>query len=353
MEGNYSDEVTLDDVLRSVQWFFRSAFRRWYIFVVAFVVIGGYMFYSAMTEPVTFDAKITVMREEEDPNAVSGVSSIIGQFGFGRRSSFNLDRLLELSKSRKIVTAMLFDSAMVNGTDDFLANHLIEVYELDQRWVEVNPDFDGFRFIHSKVDSFTILELSGLKRVHKFVVGNESRDGITTANYSELSSIVSLTASTINEQLSIQVINILFDKLAAYYINNATKKQLRTYRVVKKKADSIGAELLERETEYAQFRDANQNLYSNLARLKEQRLFRDITRLNVVYSEALKNLEIADFTLKNATPVITELDRPVPPLQASRPDYVKLAFIASLLTLLAGVAWIGGEWLWGYSRTME
>ena len=198
-----------------------------------------------------------------------------GQFGFGRRSSFNLDRVLELAKSRRIVTEMLFDSAHVDGVTDCIANHLIKQYKLDQEWMEKKPELEGFLFTRDSVDLFSSLELSALKRTYLFVVGSEEQAGLISANYSELSSIISLSATTINEPLSIDMIKVLFANLTEYYVTNATKKQKMTYDIVRLKADSIGGLLALKEMEYAQFRDQNQGLYSNLAQLKADRLARD------------------------------------------------------------------------------
>ena len=349
MDSKHTDEVTFEDIIRSVYRFLDESVRKWYIYVIALILIGGYLFYKAVMTPVTYKARVTVIRED-DEGGVPGVASILGQFGFGRRSSFNLDRLLELAKSRRIVTEMLFDSSVVDGKGDYLGNHIIDEYELDQIWIRKNPEFDGFRFASSEVDSFSLLELKALKRVYGAVVGAEERQGFITANYSELSSIVSLSAETTNETLSIEVINSLFNNLADYYVSKATEKQLLAYQLVKHKADSIGALLKESEVEYARFRDANQNLYSNVANLRAEQLSRDIVRLNVVYAEALKNVEIADFALQNSTPVIIELDKPVAPLKPIKPSYLKLGVLGLFLSLLFGGMWILATWLFKYGR---
>jgi hypothetical protein len=277
------------------------------------------------------------MRNTDEAGGVSGVSSILGQFGFGgRRNAFNLDRVLELAKSRRVVQNSIFETVQLHGQTDFVANHLIAIYELDKRWSKKKPELEGFRFSSDNVAEFDDMSLSALKKVYGFIVGSEKRDGLVSAEYSEESTILSLYAVTTDESLSIELITELYDNLSEYYVSKSIEKQKMTYDIVKYKADSIGYLLAQNELEYATFKDANQNLYSELSRLKEQRLGRDIQKLNIIHAEALKNVEIADFSLRNATPVIRELDKPIRPLEPVTESKVKAVIIGFMLSVLLG-----------------
>jgi len=331
------DEISLEDIVIAVRDFMREALRKWWLFGLLFICIGGYFVYRAYTTPTTYKATFTFMRNTDESGGVSGMASILGQFGFGgRRNPFNLDRVLELAKSRRVVQSTIFETLEINERDDYLANHLVAIYELDQGWANKDSEFDGFRFTSDNVDEFNDLELRALKNVYGFIVGGEKKEGLVSAEYSEESTILSLYAVTVDEILSIQLITELYENLAEYYVSKSSEKQQSTYDIVKSKADSIGYLLAKDELEYAQFQDANQNLYSNMARLKEQRLSRDIRKLNIIHAEALKNVEIADFSLRNATVVIREIDKPIRPLEPIVESKMKAILIGFLLSIILG-----------------
>jgi hypothetical protein len=340
---DHPDDITLEDIVITTTRFIQDAKKKWWIFALMFLLIGGYKFYKVYTTPPTYQATFTFMRDEDESGGFSSVASILGQFGLGgSRSKFNLDRVLELAKSRRVVQNTIFETVVLRGNSDFLGNHIISIYDLDQEWKNERPDLEGFRLTSKDVQEFSDLELIALKKVYNFIVGGEKKEGLVSAEYSEESTILSLYAITIDESLSIVLITELFDHLAGYYIAKSTEKQKVTYSIVKSKADSIGRRLAQYELEYAEFKDANQNLYSNIARLNEDRLIRDIQKLNFIHGEALKNVEIADFSLRNATPVIRELDTPIRPLDPVRESIVRVVTVSFVLSMLMGLVVILG-----------
>jgi uncharacterized protein involved in exopolysaccharide biosynthesis len=308
-----------------------------------FLLVGGYMLYDAWTTPATYKAKLTFMVNEDESNTMSGVSSILGQFGFvGRRGRFNLDKVLELSRSNRIVQEAVFGRIEMNGSEDYLSNHLIELYELDDKWVEKDSLLRDFRFATDSVPAFSDTERKALKRVMRKVVGGEDTPGLIANDYSEESTIMTLSAETENADMSIALVNGLFEALSDFYIRQSTEKEKQTIAIVQAKVDSIGGLLADKEFALASFADANRNLTFQVAELRRQRLQRDIQKLNIMHAEALKNLEIADFSLRNATPFIQVVDKPIAPLQPIVASKMKALIIGLLLALIIGALFIIG-----------
>src|SRR5690606_18362047 len=147
--------------------------------------------------------------------------------------------------------------------------------------------------------------------------------GLANPSYNDISSILSLTYETTNEQLSIDLTRTHFEKLSEFYINQATERQKQTYEVVREKVDSIQTDLSSADHELAIFEDASQNMWSNVDRLKGDRLRRELLKLSSMQAEAVKNMEFAEFALKNARPVIQEVDVPIAPLMPIKPSLIK------------------------------
>ncbi|MDX1478473.1 MAG: hypothetical protein R3301_12255 [Saprospiraceae bacterium] len=341
--ATYEQELTLSDLVGAVRLFVEAALRKWWLFALLFVLIGGFLIYRAYTHTPTYTARFTFMVNEDESGGLSGVASILGQFGIGaRRGRYNLDKIVELSKSRRIIRETMFAQSNIGGKNDFLANHLLDTYEMVEKWEEDMPEFAGFRFRRDSVENFSELERAALVRVYRRLVGTENTQGLISSTYSEESSILTIAAETINEELSLDIVNHLFESLSEFYINQSIERQRVTYDILRAKVDSISGVLAGVESEYARIADQNRNVLLRSDRVREGQLSREIQKLNAIYIESLKNLEIADFALKNATPFIQEIDRPISPLRENRKSIIKAGLIGAFLALFIGALWIAG-----------
>jgi uncharacterized protein involved in exopolysaccharide biosynthesis len=65
--------------------------------------------------------------------------------------------------------------------------------------------------------------------------------------------------------------------------------------------------------------------------------------LYLMYGEAIKNLETAEFLLKNATPYFQVIDQPVEPLQPLGKSRFKALLIGGLAGVFVGLAFFIGR----------
>ena len=70
---------------------------------------------------------------------------------------------------------------------------------------------------------------------------------------------------------------------------------------------------------------------------------RDVKMLQVVYGEAIKNLEMADFALKNKTPFIQAIDLPVAPLKKVKKSKLKGLLTGLSIGILLGSVFVVGR----------
>jgi hypothetical protein len=63
----------------------------------------------------------------------------------------------------------------------------------------------------------------------------------------------------------------------------------------------------------------------------------------MAYSEALRNVEIADYALKNSTPFIREIDRPFAPLDTMGANRLRQSLIGLFLGIVLACGWILGK----------
>ncbi len=325
-------ELTLKDLILAFQKFRREAFRKWWLYGIVFLVIGGALVYRALATPVTYEAKLTFMVNEDEGNPFGGVTGLLGQFGLGRGRGgrYNLDKIVQLAKSRRIVQEVL----LTKTQGDYIGNQFIVLYDLDDQWAKDDSAMAGFRFTRDSVAAFNEQERKALLSLYALLAGSPDKDGLMTATYDDESSVLTLTCETTDEQLSIDFARTQFDRLSEFYIDQATERQLQTFNVVREKVDSIQEELTKADMNLAVFSDASNGMWSRVDLLKRDQLQREINKLSAMQVEAVKNMEYAEFSLKNAKPVIQEIDIPISPLQPLQPSLLKALVIAAAVAFI-------------------
>lgn len=338
----HDDEITLKELILKLKEFWDELWHFKFWIVVTGLFIGLYMGYSAYSSKPTYTAKQTFMvNNDEGGGIMSGIGGILGSFGLGGGGGgkFNLDKILELSKSRRISQDVLFASIEIGNKEDFLANHIITYKDTIGEWGQ-KPFYKfwgkesmlkDFRFTSDSLESFDINENSALKSIHGVLVGSEKQAGLINTSYNEESGIMSISVTSENQNLSYFICKILYEKLSNYYVKKTIEKQMFTYKIIKSKYDSLELALSTTQFQLAKFEDKNQRLFSKVDKLKGLKINQEVQKLGLMYGEAAKNLEIADFSLKNKTPFVQEIDAPLLPIKGKKDSLVKGLVIGGFL----------------------
>jgi len=257
------------------------------------------------------------MLNEDDEGPLGGFANILGSFGFGGMGSSesNLDKILELSRTRAITKKALFEHETLNEETDYLSNHIISSLENQDKWykngffsfgADDGLSLENFRFKHDSFPSFTILENKALKKLHDYLTGREKYAGIFASDYSELSGIMKFSVTTDNPN---------FDNLSNYYQEKTAGKQKKDYEVIQTKYDSITNLLSSVQYSLAQFGDRNRNLFRKQDLMREKQLKGEEYKLAAMIVEAEKQIQIASLTLENKSEYIQLIDKPLLPLK--------------------------------------
>lgn len=340
----YNDEISLRDLLLKMSSFVHEILRQWRIPALCILMALAYQAYKYVTFVPVYPAKITFSVDEDEGGASPGLTGILGQFGLGsvRPSRYNLDKILALSKSRRVIAQTLFAKIDIDDKNDYIANHLIRIYHLGESAEENKA---GFAFTHDSIQAFNRQENEMLMALYGFIIGppDEPQKALITADYNEDTNIMSIDVSTSNETLSLALAQGMFRSLSDYYINKAIEKQLKTYTVVSAKRDSVLAVLKSTEFQLASFKDSHRGLVMRTDQLSELRLQREITALSAMYAEVLKNTEVADFSLKNKMPFIQVIDAPLSPIAPTQFSIPRKFLIAFLLGGIIGSVYVVGR----------
>lgn len=345
------DDISLKDLILKLKEFYTEIISHWRLIAIITLPIVLYMMYGAIKSKPKYPAVLTFTVNEDDGTSLGGMSGLLGQFGIGTvNSEYNLDKMLVLLKSRHITEKVLYYQDTLNGVNDFMGNHLITHLDSLGEWGKIKwykrlflppSELIGYRFFQDSIQEFSLLDNMALKVLHKMLIGDpQFGGGLLNAYYSETSGILSISLAMKDEKIAISLINKYFEELSKYYIDNAIEKQKVTYDLVKLKHDSIYAELRTAEYQLADFKDRNLGIFTRKSELEEIRLENKIRILAAGLAKAVENLEVADFTLKNKTPFISVVDRPLSPIKYVRTSKFKTLIVSGFIGVLIGIVFV-------------
>ncbi|MCB0530489.1 MAG: hypothetical protein KDC65_18550, partial [Saprospiraceae bacterium] len=113
--------------------------------------------------------------------------------------------------------------------------------------------------------------------------------------------------------------------------------------IIRAKADSLRRLLIGTEYRAAQFKEQNNYLLRPTDQLPNERLARDKNMYALMYGESLKNLELADFALRNKVPYVQPIDLPIPPLTGTPYGKKKALGLGLGLGLVLGSLFVIGR----------
>jgi hypothetical protein len=343
------DEITLKELILKIGEFWRELWKNWWVIGLIAVPFVGYMVYDAATADKTYEAELTFMVNKDEGGGMSAISGILGTFGLGGGSQgeYNLDKMLQLLKSRNITEKVIFTEVEIENNKDLLANHVINHLDTLDMWyrepslLNRKPDnLKDFKFTQDSTALFTTLENKAVQRIKGRILGSEDTPGFLSSGYNEDSGILNIKCKTQHEQLSIELVKRYFQELSTFYTKQTIGGQQLTYDLLKIKSDSIYNALSSAELQLANLIESSRGVFSEKENLRKGRLNREIQKLSIMYGESAKNLELADFTLKSKTPFITLIDEPISPIKPETESIFKALIIGGFLGVFLGALFI-------------
>src|SRR5688500_539856 len=165
------EETSLRDYILKAREYFREVLCYWYIPSALALLVAAYQVYKYYQHVPLYSATITFLVDEDEGGGSSALTGMLSQFGLGsvRPARYNFDKILELSRSRRVVQESLFSKITIDGKEDFLANHLIRIYEFHNN---IGDGEGTFYFTHDSLALFSRRENEVLKSIYHFIIGS-------------------------------------------------------------------------------------------------------------------------------------------------------------------------------------
>lgn len=308
-------EVTLREIILLIREYVIYLWRqKWWLLL--FVILGAVLFAARSYGTANvYGGRLTFI--VNDSQSGGGVGGILGQFGLGgSQGGVNIPQVIQMAQSRRISSEVLFDSITLNGRKDFIANHLIDLYDYHEIYRESgSTSLADFYFTQGNVADFSPLENTMYKTLHYRV--NAPNDPLMTILHSAETGIVTISVTTVNEELTLELLNRFYEELNNFYRDNAAAPQQKTIEKLQFQADSLAAVLKQQEYRIAAMEDRSLGVIDRVDRVSVGRLQREANLTSGIYTEVLKNIQTSRFMLSTAQPVFQVMDAPSLPLYGS------------------------------------
>ena len=328
MSSTNAEYISLKSIVLTIKDYMSELLSSWKLMAVVAFLAALYFGLRSYSEDDKYGATLSYMLEDSEGTSMGSITGLLGSFGLGASKGLNRDKLVELSKSDLIIRQALLDEVSINEQTDFLANHMIKLYEYDKAWSKKETNsLKGFSFTTDSIGALSIKDYSALKQLKSKIVGSPAMgiDGILTSSYNEGSGILQLKASSRNPEFSIKLCERLYHNLDSFFVFKTIERQKQNYEVIKSKTDSLTAVLEQTEYALARFKDTERNLFRRVDKIEERRLENKTKMLYLALGKALENLEIADYSLKYQTPILSIIDQPHLPIgNAKKPLIIDL-----------------------------
>lgn len=305
------DETSLLDIIKKVRTVKQIILAKWVAVAVislATALLG--LTYAWFITP-HYTARLSFMLEEGNKGAISGAMAFASQLGLSgdvEGSNFNSTNILELLKSRKVIKQALLSQVNINNKTDLLINFYLDVNSSEKEKGK------NLRFSADNKLPFSLEQNSTLNALCEAIIS----DALKVGKEEKSSSIIVVNFKSKDPLISKYFVEKLVQSVSDYYIANKTEKARQSLNFIQMRADSVQQALATAELHLARRKDSSHRLIKAEGALTELRLGRDVQILNAMYTEIVKQLEIAKITLLNQTPLVSVVDIPILPLKKEK-----------------------------------
>ncbi len=327
--GNtHTDNNQLKATILGVWDFLKELLKKSYWFVIAWALVGAFVFWQHGKKSTTYTAHASLM-SAGDEGGGGGLLQLAGQLGLGGKKEVSSEKLVELLTTKRIIYNTLLNNVVIDGKNDLIFNHFLNIFKND-KYIESKEDVKGFRFTAKPLEEFDYKENILAESIY-----NDIKMQCLNANASN-NGIVRVYVTSTSEQFAKEFTQNLVETLKDFYVSKTVEKQETALQIITERTDSIKKELESAESALMAWYDSKQkrlaaSSLSAQAYLSKIEYERRAEIASAAYVEALKNKELAQMNLETQTPVIQMIDLPAYPLKENPKPFLKPLLIALIL----------------------
>ncbi|MEE1946841.1 lipopolysaccharide biosynthesis protein [Pedobacter sp. KR3-3] len=325
------EDIQIKDVLYKVVQWYRFLLSKWLIILIVALVGGTIGIVNAYFRKTTYIATTSFVLEEEKSggglSSLAGIASIAGVDIGGGGGIFQGDNILELYRSRIMITKALLSTDIFDGKKQLLIDRYIQANDLRKKW-DKKPDLKNITFSDSA--NFTLKQDSLIGEIVK----NINKENLKVGKPDKKLSIINVTVESNDEPFAKAFGNVIVKNVNDFYTETKIKKSRRNVGILQFQVDSVRKVMTGSIYSAAQIADATPNLNltrqtQRIAPIQKSQFSAETNK--IILGELLKNLELAKLSLRREEPLIQIIDKPILPLDNDRVSKTKAGLIGGML----------------------
>ena len=250
------------------------------------------------------------------------------QFGIdlnmGNDGAYSGENLLALMRSQLMVRKTLYSKIDSKSNtkliEAFIKNHQLKKYNGRTNTVDLRQT-NFFDIVDKRLqDSILNLIIDDIQKTKLIIDKVDRKADMYFVSYADN-----------NEEFAKTFTENIVQNVVENYLEYKTGKTRSSLAIIQHQADSVREKLYGGITTIAELNDLNVNPLKQQLRSPTQIKQSEMQINTILYGELLKNLQIAQLTLKKETPLMQIIDRPASPLQNKKMGRAVAAVIGSFL----------------------
>lgn len=337
VERSTEEKMSLKEMILSARRWLQYLLSKWYVIVLVALLGSALGLFYAIRQKDKYTATTSFVLETGGKTgglgAYAGIASTFGiDLGGGGGGLFEGENILELYKSRKMITTALLSEATFNGKKQLLVDRYIESSNLRERWSK-NNTLGNVRFNANQTYSSPQSQL-----VHDSIMGRIVNDINTNCLRVEKKdkklNIITISVLSADELFAKSFNEQIVSTVNEFYLKTKTQKALENVALLQTKTDSVKSVLSGSIARGAAVADATPN--QNPTRMAQRIVPVQNARVNAEISQGMlasliQNLEMGKLALQKETPLIQIVDGPILPLDKKGFGKLKGLILGGLL----------------------
>ncbi|OJW16921.1 Wzz/FepE/Etk N-terminal domain-containing protein [Mucilaginibacter sp. 44-25] len=314
-QQNSTDRISLKDLKVKFIALKKYLFSKW-VSIIAISIVGLFIGVAyAIVKKTTYKAITTfVLENNGNGNALSqyaGIASMMGiDIGGGKSGLFQVDNIVELYQSDFMIRKTLLSPTTGGDKNGLLVDRFISFNNLKDKWKN-KPDLQNISFS---------IDTTRNKRTRDSLLSDFTEDirkhYLTVGKLNDNSNIIKVEVNAVDELFAKEFADKIVSNVNRFYIQTKVKASAENLKILQHQTDSVRNVLNGAIYQAAAITDATPNLNPTrqILRAPVQRSQVNAEANKQMYSELVKNLELAKITTRKETPLIQVVDSPIYPL---------------------------------------
>jgi uncharacterized protein involved in exopolysaccharide biosynthesis len=344
IEENKQQEISEIDLVTLFHKLIRKR-KSLYKAIGAGIIAGAIIGFSL---PKTYQVDVS-LSPESGVSATSGLSGIASMFGLGNASAgFGEDALTfnmfpEIVKTNPFVLEMLQIPIQTQKGDCVILYNYLDT-EKKPWWSHIMGApgilIGGIKsfFKEEQKDSIRAIDSFRLTPEQSGRIGMLKK--VLEVETDKKSNMTKVTVSLQDPLAAAIVADSAVHKLQEYITDYRTRKAKQDYDFQLSLCEQYKKEYFEAQQEYAKFADANRNVILQTVTSEKERLQKNLTLAEQIYSQSMGQLQVLRGKVQEAKPVFAVVEPATVPLAPASPKKMLIIIAFAFLAFVLESAWI-------------